>query len=148
DLPRSPAAQRPMSLLRRASALNFISSSWAYFASKACSRSSKVVISGPRLERFSAVPYARRAGAPQALSGAARGNGLRQGVPCPIGRLRRARPPRCPRPRNGASMAPRRKKIYEGKAKILYEGPEPGTFIQYFKDDATAFNAQKKATIE
>ncbi len=42
----------------------------------------------------------------------------------------------------------RRKKIYEGKAKILYEGPEPGTFIQYFKDDATAFNAQKKATIE
>ena len=45
-------------------------------------------------------------------------------------------------------MAPRRKKIYEGKAKILYEGPEPGTFIQYFKDDATAFNAQKKATIE
>ena len=42
----------------------------------------------------------------------------------------------------------RRKKVYEGKAKILYEGPEPGTFIQYFKDDATAFNAQKKATIE
>ena len=45
-------------------------------------------------------------------------------------------------------MAPRRKKVYEGKAKILYEGPEPGTFVQYFKDDATAFNAQKKATIE
>ncbi|MCB2093587.1 MAG: phosphoribosylaminoimidazolesuccinocarboxamide synthase [Rhodobacteraceae bacterium] len=42
----------------------------------------------------------------------------------------------------------RRKKIYEGKAKILYEGPEPGTYVQYFKDDATAFNAQKKATIE
>ena len=42
----------------------------------------------------------------------------------------------------------RRKKVYEGKAKILYEGPEPGTFIQYFKDVATAFNAQKKATIE
>ena len=42
----------------------------------------------------------------------------------------------------------RRKKIYEGKAKILYEGPEPGTFVQYFKDDATAFNAQKRATIE
>ena len=41
-----------------------------------------------------------------------------------------------------------RKKIYEGKAKILYEGPEPGTLIQYFKDDATAFNAQKKATLE
>jgi phosphoribosylaminoimidazole-succinocarboxamide synthase len=42
----------------------------------------------------------------------------------------------------------RRKKIYEGKAKTLYEGPEPGTIIQYFKDDATAFNAEKKATIE
>src|SRR6056297_336181 len=42
----------------------------------------------------------------------------------------------------------RRKKIYEGKAKTLYEGPEPGTIIQYFKDDATAFNAEKKATID
>jgi phosphoribosylaminoimidazole-succinocarboxamide synthase len=41
----------------------------------------------------------------------------------------------------------RRRQIYEGKAKILYEGPEPGTLIQYFKDDATAFNAQKKGTI-
>jgi len=30
----------------------------------------------------------------------------------------------------------RRKKVYEGKAKILYEGPEPGTLIQYFKDDS------------
>ena len=41
----------------------------------------------------------------------------------------------------------RRRQIYEGKAKILYEGPEPGTLIQYFKDDATAFNGQKKDTI-
>lgn len=41
----------------------------------------------------------------------------------------------------------RRKMIYEGKAKILYEGPDPDTVIQYFKDDATAFNAEKKATI-
>ena len=41
----------------------------------------------------------------------------------------------------------RRKQLYEGKAKIIYEGPEPGTLIQYFKDDATAFNAQKKAVI-
>jgi phosphoribosylaminoimidazole-succinocarboxamide synthase len=40
-----------------------------------------------------------------------------------------------------------RRLVYEGKAKILYEGPEPGTLIQYFKDDATAFNAQKKGTI-
>jgi len=41
----------------------------------------------------------------------------------------------------------RRKRIYEGKAKILYEGPEPGTIVQYFKDDATAFNNQKKGVI-
>ena len=40
------------------------------------------------------------------------------------------------------------KKVYEGKAKILYEGPEPGTLVQYFKDDATAFNAEKRATVE
>ena len=42
----------------------------------------------------------------------------------------------------------RRRKIYEGKAKILYEGPEPGTLIQYFKDDATAFNAEKRAVLD
>ena len=41
----------------------------------------------------------------------------------------------------------RRKKIYEGKAKILYEGPERNTLVQYFKDDATAFNNKKKAII-
>ena len=40
------------------------------------------------------------------------------------------------------------KKLYEGKAKVLYEGPEPDTLIQYFKDDATAFNAEKKDTID
>ena len=40
-----------------------------------------------------------------------------------------------------------RKKIYEGKAKILYTGPEANTLIQYFKDDATAFNNKKKAQI-
>ena len=42
----------------------------------------------------------------------------------------------------------RRKKIYEGKAKILYEGPDPGTLAQYFKYDATAFTADKRATID
>ena len=41
----------------------------------------------------------------------------------------------------------RRRRIYEGKAKILFEGPEPGTLVQYFKDDATAFNNQKKGVI-
>ena len=39
-------------------------------------------------------------------------------------------------------------KIYECKAKILYEGPEPGTLIQYFKDDTTAGNGAKKAQID
>ena len=42
----------------------------------------------------------------------------------------------------------RRRRIYEGKAKVLYEGPEPGTLIQHFKDDATAFNAKKHALID
>jgi phosphoribosylaminoimidazole-succinocarboxamide synthase len=41
----------------------------------------------------------------------------------------------------------RRRQVYEGKAKVLYEGPEPGTLIQYFKDDATAFNNQKRGVI-
>ncbi|MDJ0937961.1 MAG: phosphoribosylaminoimidazolesuccinocarboxamide synthase [Kiloniellales bacterium] len=41
----------------------------------------------------------------------------------------------------------RRKRIYEGKAKVLFEGPEPGTVVQYFKDDATAFNNQKQGVI-
>ena len=40
------------------------------------------------------------------------------------------------------------KKLYEGKAKILYEGPEKGTAIQHFKDDATAYNTLKKTTVE
>jgi phosphoribosylaminoimidazole-succinocarboxamide synthase len=42
----------------------------------------------------------------------------------------------------------RRRLVYEGKAKILYEGPEPDTLIQHFKDDATAFNAEKHSVIE
>ena len=40
-----------------------------------------------------------------------------------------------------------KKKIYEGKAKVLYKAKEPNTIIQYFKDDATAFNNKKKAII-
>jgi phosphoribosylaminoimidazole-succinocarboxamide synthase len=52
----------------------------------------------------------------------------------------------------GASQAKRspmsrRRRIYEGKAKVLFEGPEPGTLVQYFKDDATAFNNQKRGVI-
>ena len=46
-----------------------------------------------------------------------------------------------------ASMAKRGKQLYEGKAKILYETDDPDLVIQYFKDDATAFNAKKKGTI-
>jgi phosphoribosylaminoimidazole-succinocarboxamide synthase len=45
-------------------------------------------------------------------------------------------------------MNTRRTRIYEGKAKILYEGPEPGTLVVHYKDDATAFNAKKKAVID
>ena len=37
--------------------------------------------------------------------------------------------------------------IYEGKAKKVYEAGRPDLVIQYFKDDATAFNAQKRGTI-
>ena len=40
-----------------------------------------------------------------------------------------------------------REKLYEGKAKIVYSADKPGLIIQYFKDDATAFNALKRGTI-
>ncbi len=39
------------------------------------------------------------------------------------------------------------KQLYEGKAKIIYATEDPDLIIQYFKDDATAFNAAKKGTI-
>ena len=42
----------------------------------------------------------------------------------------------------------RLEKIYEGKAKIVYATDDPQYVIQYFKDDATAFNAAKKGTVE
>ena len=42
----------------------------------------------------------------------------------------------------------KRKQLYEGKAKVIFEGPEADTLVQYFKDDATAFNAQKKDVIK
>jgi hypothetical protein len=64
--------------------------------------------------------------------------------PSPI--IRRPRSCRAPVPLGRPFMA-RRRKLYEGKAKVLYEGPEPGTLIQYFKDDATAFNNEKKGVI-
>ncbi len=45
-------------------------------------------------------------------------------------------------------MKSRGKKLYEGKAKTLYEGPDPDTLVVHFKDDATAYNAEKHAIIE
>ena len=44
-------------------------------------------------------------------------------------------------------MVEKREKLYEGKAKILYATDAPDKVIQYFKDDATAFNAEKRGTI-
>jgi phosphoribosylaminoimidazole-succinocarboxamide synthase len=41
----------------------------------------------------------------------------------------------------------RREKLYEGKAKIVYATDRSGLIVQYFKDDATAFNALKRGTI-
>lgn len=41
----------------------------------------------------------------------------------------------------------KQEQLYEGKAKIVYATNDPDLVIQYFKDDATAFNAQKKGTI-
>ena len=38
-------------------------------------------------------------------------------------------------------------KLYEGKAKILYKTSDPDLLIQYFKDDASAFDGKKKGTI-
>ena len=40
------------------------------------------------------------------------------------------------------------KKLYEGKAKIIFASAEKNLVIQHFKDDATAYNNQKKASIE
>lgn len=40
-----------------------------------------------------------------------------------------------------------RQKLYEGKAKILYPTDDPDVLLAYYKDDATAFNAQKRGTI-
>jgi phosphoribosylaminoimidazole-succinocarboxamide synthase len=41
----------------------------------------------------------------------------------------------------------KRNQLYEGKAKKIFETPDPDLLIQYFKDDATAFNARKRGTI-
>jgi phosphoribosylaminoimidazole-succinocarboxamide synthase len=47
----------------------------------------------------------------------------------------------------GRTQMARRRQIYEGKAKVLFEGPEPGTLVQHFKDEASALNDQKRGII-
>ncbi|MBW7957134.1 MAG: phosphoribosylaminoimidazolesuccinocarboxamide synthase [Deltaproteobacteria bacterium] len=42
----------------------------------------------------------------------------------------------------------KREKIYEGKAKVLFTTDDPDLLIQYFKDEATAFDGKKKGVIE
>ena len=41
----------------------------------------------------------------------------------------------------------RRRQVYEGKGKVLFEGPEPGTLVQYFKDDALAVSDGRHGVI-
>ena len=41
----------------------------------------------------------------------------------------------------------RRRQVYEGKGKVLFEGPEPGTLVQYFKDDALSVSDGRKGTV-
>lgn len=41
----------------------------------------------------------------------------------------------------------RRRQIFEGKAKVIFEGPEPGTLVQYFKDDSAALSDRKIGVI-
>ena len=47
----------------------------------------------------------------------------------------------------GFGLMARRRQLYEGKAKVLFEGPEPGTLVQYFKDDAIAAGGTKRGII-
>src|SRR5947208_11645155 len=41
----------------------------------------------------------------------------------------------------------RRRRIDQGKAKVLFQGPEPGTLVQHFTDEAIAFNSKKRGII-
>jgi len=45
-------------------------------------------------------------------------------------------------------MVEERELLYEGKAKKMYETSDPNLLIEYFKDDATAFNGKKHAIID
>jgi len=46
------------------------------------------------------------------------------------------------------SKLEKKEQLYEGKAKVLFATNDPDYVIQYFKDDATAFDGEKKGTIE
>src|SRR5262249_50027610 len=163
--------------LRRAVALNLASSSSANLFSKPSSRLSKLVIGAsrvmPGLRQWPCISAENGQINVAACRAAVRGGSLRGRRHCAPHpdrlRSRRGRTARFPRvvppppPRTAYSKEPRhhmdflkprytpmsrRRRIYEGKAKVLYEGPEPGTLIQHFKDDATAFNAKKHQVIE
>jgi len=41
----------------------------------------------------------------------------------------------------------RRRRIFEGKAKIMFEGSEPGTIVQFFKDDTCSDDKKTKGTV-
>ncbi len=45
-------------------------------------------------------------------------------------------------------MSEKREMLYEGKAKQIYLTDNPEEVVVYFKDDATAFNAQKKGQVQ
>lgn len=45
-------------------------------------------------------------------------------------------------------MIEKKELLYEGKAKKIFSTPNPEEVIVYFKDDATAFNAQKKGSFD
>ncbi len=42
----------------------------------------------------------------------------------------------------------RRRRVFEGRSKVLYEGPEPGTLIQHFKDDIPAIDGKNSKVID
>lgn len=54
----------------------------------------------------------------------------------------------CPSPKTLPATMSVNSKLYEGKAKILYTTDDPEVLLADFKDDATAFNAQKRGNIE
>src|SRR5690606_32280270 len=159
----SSAAQMPSSLLRRASALNFFSASKANLASSPRLRSSNPLMQLSQSVALGPSGHVLDIGGSSAQINAA----AAVATNCGIVDLARLPSPAIMRKNlhNGPVLSHeaaqstllstglgismnRRRKIYEGKAKILFEGPEPGTLVQYFKDDATAGNGAKHEVID